>query len=567
MVSKLFVNKKGQAVGENSGSGAAFLVLVIMLLIVIYILFLPPSDRDALLNQDQVPGSAPSSSGGYSQYLGTSPLSQAVGHIDYISQATINHDMASFTIFTQTDAHVVATEQSIYIKRSAFETKTKNWTFSIDPSASANLKLAFNVFRPEGILSIYLNGVNIFEGTLQEGSPLPIPLPQHLLKQNNILYFSVSTPGFAFWRVNEYTLQNAMITGDITDSSASFHMQKIYLADSEYSHFETADLSFLPDCTQSEAGNIQITINGNPIYYGIPDCAITNHITLAKSDLQAGENKIEFTSTKGSYGIDMPQVSVNLQDPEYPIYYFNLPNDLFVDTSTNNAFCGKIDGVCPTGCLPDDDKDCCFQESNNNYWCDVETNNPDDRCVTDVLASYAGNCASGYEDVSGNPHSLVAGQCGDDTDAYCPTGCSADYDKDCCYLQVPGGFWCDDIPFTGTNSVCTQIVTPAECGACPNKYHNLTGAEPNCPSSPSTGTPVSGNMELKAGVNIILDTLFADNSYKKVDYVINGNTLPINTYALRYQRNINPFIQEGMNSIVIQPRRDVDIAQLQVHIS
>jgi hypothetical protein len=387
------------------------------------------------------------------------------------------------------------------------------------------------------------------------------------LKKNNILFFAVSSPGFAFWRINDYTLKNVQVTGDITDSSNSFHMQKFYVSEAEFNHLKYAELSFIPDCSQDEVGNIDIRLNGNPIYFGVPDCAITNHITLSKNDLVAEQNVLEFTSTAGSYGIDLPKVSVKLKDPEYPIYYFNLPEDLFVNTASNNAFCGKVDGVCPSGCSPDDDRDCCFQQSNNNYWCDFKTDNPNDRCVTDVLESFASNCKSGYEDVSGNPHPLVAGLCGDDTDAYCPTGCSADYDKDCCYLNSPGSYWCDDVPFTGVDSVCTRFVTPAECGACPNKYHNINRSEPNCPNTiDNQGTPVSGTTSLKAGVNIILDTLFTDNSYKKIDYVINGNTLPINTYAVRYERNINPFVREGMNSIIIKPRKDVNIAQLKVVI-
>jgi len=98
----------------------------------------------------------------------------------------------------------------------------------------------------------------------------------------------------------------------------------------------------------------------------------------------------------------------------------------------------------------------------------------------------------------------------------------------------------------------------------PEYYLDENGQEPNCPIVPSTGTPTFNAAELKAGVDIILQSIFADNSYKKVDYVINGNTLPIDTYAMQYDRNINPFVKEGINAIVIQPRRDLDLAQLRV---
>ena len=564
MVSKLFLKRKGQALGADNASGAAFFILIITLLIIFYILFLPPADRAALLDDEVVPGTPPTSSGGYSHLIGSTPLSQYVGHVDYISDAEIEHDLASFRIYTQTDAEIVHTEASVYIKRSAFETKTKTTEFRIDPSASENLKLSFNVIESEGDLSVYLNGILIFEGFVPAGSPIPIDLPERLLKQDNAIFFSVSTPGFAFWRVHEYRLQNVWVTGDVTDSSNSFHMQKFYIGEAEYTHMKTADLSFFPDCTYTEVGNMIISLNGNQIYFGTADCGITNHLTLGKTDLQEGENRIEFVSQEGSYIIDMPQVEVQLEDPEYPIYYFDLHEDLFTYASEEVSFCGKVDGICLENCHTYDDKDCCFEESNQNYWCDVDTINPYDRCVNTVLASYVGNCESAYEDNAGDPHANVVGDCGDDTDDFCPIGCNPDYDMDCCYDSVPGAFWCDDVPFTGMSSICTAVVTPAECDACPEYYLDENGQEPNCPIVPSTGTPTFNAAELKAGVDIILQSIFADNSYKKVDYVINGNTLPIDTYAMQYDRNINPFVKEGINAIVIQPRRDLDLAQLRV---
>lgn len=564
MVQKLFSKRKGQAVGENNGAGAAFFILILTLLIVIYILFLPPADRAALLDDNIVPGNPPTSSGGYSHLVGSIPLNQYVGHVDYISDAEITHDLASFRIYTQTDATIINSEQSMYIKKSAFETKTKTINFRIDPSASENLKLSFNVLESSGDLSIYLNSVLIFEGFIDEGSPLPIEFAERLLKQDNVLHFSVSTPGFAFWRVHEYRLHNVRITGDVTDSSNSFHMQKFYLSDAEYNHMKSAEFSFFPDCEYQTVGNLMISLNSNQIYFGTADCGITNRIMFGKEDLKEGENKIEFVSEEGSYIIDMPEIEVKLEDPEYPIYYFDLNEDLFTYVNSETSFCGKIDGVCPENCNTYDDKDCCFDESNQNYWCDVDTNNPHDRCVNTVLASYVGNCDSGYEDHSGDPHSSAVGDCGDDTDGFCPTGCNPDYDKDCCYASSQGAFWCSDIPFTGTNSVCTPVVTPAECDSCPDGYFDESNQQPNCPSSSSGTTPTFNDQELKAGVDIILQSFFADNSYKKVDYVINGNKLPIDTYATQFDRNINPLVKEGINSIIVQPRRDLNLAQLRV---
>ncbi|MFW5977443.1 MAG: hypothetical protein ACOCQQ_02925, partial [Candidatus Nanoarchaeia archaeon] len=63
-------SKKGQAVGTNNASSAAFLVLIIAVLIVVYILFLPAADREALLGSDTVPGTTPGSSDSYTHLVG-----------------------------------------------------------------------------------------------------------------------------------------------------------------------------------------------------------------------------------------------------------------------------------------------------------------------------------------------------------------------------------------------------------------------------------------------------------------------------------------------------------------
>ena len=69
---------------------------------------------------------------------------------------------------------------------------------------------------------------------------------------------------------------------------------------------------------------------------------------------------------------------------------------------------------------------------------------------------------------------------------------------------------------------------------------------------------------VKAGVDVILEVDFTNKDYKKVDFNINGNIMPIDTYSISVYRTITPYVREGINSIVIQPRKDVNIAQLKI---
>lgn len=562
-MSSLF--RKGHVETPSTAGGAAILLLVITIIMIFYILFLPPADRESLLSDGPIPGSGSGTPGnGYTSHIGDTVLRENVGKVGYTKDNIITHELSSFQIYTQTDATLVKEQAALYAKNSAFGRRFIELPFNVEKSATENLYLSFNVLHGEGILKIYFNGVAIFEGGLLEGTPAPIALPKDLIKNDNMLYFTVSSPGFAFWRVNEYELQNIRITGDVTDDSNSFNVQKVYLAESEFKKMQEATFQFYPDCINGNVGRITVAINGKLAFHGTPDCAIKNFVTVDDSTLQQGENEIEFVSEKGSYIIDQVEMEVKLEEAEYPIYYFDLSDELFVNTENTDNFCGKIDGVCPNNCEKFEDKDCCFSNSRNNYWCDMRTENPQDRCVNIVLAENGERCESGYEDRSGDPHGELEGECGDDTDGNCPHGCSKYFDKDCCYEDDSNNYWCEDIPFTGVDSVCTRYVSPSECDACPDGFEDEDGDRPNCAYEPSNND--FEELELRDELQLIIEIRFVDREYKKVDFNINGNTIPVDTYNLLVTRDISPYVNEGTNSIQIIPRKDVEIAEIKVKI-
>ncbi|MCB9358605.1 hypothetical protein H6503_01615 [Candidatus Woesearchaeota archaeon] len=61
--------------------------------------------------------------------------------------------------------------------------------------------------------------------------------------------------------------------------------------------------------------------------------------------------------------------------------------------------CGdNEDNECPYGCTPALDKDCCFDQSGDQFWCDMmPTNGLDFRCVNSVSLSQCDICPVGYE--------------------------------------------------------------------------------------------------------------------------------------------------------------------------
>lgn len=560
MASRVLRSRQAQAQSPLGSGGAAFLILLITLAIIFYILFIPPEDREALLNDGYVPGTPSTSSGGYGHLVGSTPFSQQIGEVNYVDDEPIKHELNSFTIYTTKDAELIKEISGLTVRNSAFDTKNAEIDFSVDKRVTENVLMSFNIDKASGgTLTIYLNGDLLYEGSDTVGTIAPIEISQDMLKNDNVLFFTVSRPGFAFWSTNEYQLQYIRLTGDVTDDSNSFNRQKFYVAETEYEKFGKATLKFFPDCKYNEAGKITVLINGIQVFHGLPDCGLKNFFSVGKDQIREGENDIEFISDSGSYIIDQLSLEVELEDAEYPVYYFDLDEDLFVDVD-DSPRCGETDGVCPNNCEEYEDRDCCFDESSKNFWCDIQTGNPRDRCVNSVLAEFTDRCPSGYEDIDNDPAEEAEGECGDDDDNYCPSGCSSDYDKDCCF-DIPGAFWCDDVPYTGRDSVCTTSVTGAECQACPNGYRDEDRDRPNCPYEDDD---TDLETEVKAGVDIILEIDFTSREYKRVDFNINGNIMPVDTYSVTVYRDITSYVREGINSITIQPRKDVTIAQMKV---
>jgi len=382
-------NSKGQ-----SGAQTGVVIIIITILIILYILFLPPAEREDLLNGGTGTGghggsSGSGGSGGSSVNLGL-VLKENVGQLYKLDEDQKDYEMPSFTVGTKTSAQVIKSASSLYVKSSAFQETADTLTFEIQPTLTENLILTFNTEDGTGRLLITLNGNTIFNKEIEKGSSPPIYLDKDDLLSVNELRFSVSGPGIAFWRYNEYSLNNIRITGDTTDISRSENVQYVNIPSRSLAQVESARLRFLGDCVERNVKNFEVKLNGERLFKGTPDCAVYSYLPIDKNQLLVGKNEFEFSLDEGSVLVDRLKLETMLDKPDYPIYYFELEDDLFVQQK-EDKYCGKSDGICPANCEPDEDMDCCFKRK-DNFWCDVETDNLNDRCVSFV--NDCNRCAS-----------------------------------------------------------------------------------------------------------------------------------------------------------------------------
>src|SRR3972149_2800212 len=163
----------------QSPSPAAVLVVIIAAIMVLYVLVLPPDVREDLLNDGKSTSGSGADGQSGSSAAGAALLSEKVGRLTALSDDTIEHELPSLRIFDTTQAQVVKEINSIYVKRSIMSMQRANLSFTLDPSTSSDVKLAFNVKVADGRLFISLNNEPI--ATLSSpslASPPPIAIPQ-----------------------------------------------------------------------------------------------------------------------------------------------------------------------------------------------------------------------------------------------------------------------------------------------------------------------------------------------------------------------------------------------------
>lgn len=548
--------------GQTSANGAATTVLVVTALIVIYILFLPPQERAALLGEDGGGSSGGSSGGSTSRAPSMNLLNEQVGHIDYLKSTEREHLLPSFRVSTKTEGSMIKEVGSVYVKSSVFDSVIENVTFKLDTDLSSSVRLSFNTGKAaSGRLIILLNNQQIINDELDKQSSKVIELPVEQLQRYNTLTIGVSSPGWAFWQVNEYFLNTIQISADVTDVSEAQSRQTFVVEDEELELMESADLEFYADCVQESVGRLDIKLNGRMIFSSMGDCGILNKIELDPHDLDVGDNELTFTTAKGSYLLTNLVVDVELEEPVYPIYYFDMDEAYFSGSSSSDEeTCGDIDGVCPDDCSEDRDKDCCFAEG-DNYWCDVQTAQLNDRCVSFVTESTCDRCESGYEDDRGRSAEDCEESCGDDRDGECPAGCSKYLDKDCCF-EDGDNYWCDDIPSGQLfSAVCRLGVEPDERSSCPDRYYNEDGKRLSYTADES-----DDDEELRSGYEVLLALEFPNDDLKSAAILVNGREVGLESRKLEFEKDISSYVHSGTNSLQIEPARSIDVTSLKVDV-
>lgn len=324
--------------GQQSGTQASMLVILITIAIVIYVMFLPANERRDLLGDYNSTSNDHNNNDDDEVLYNKTIIEETPGRLDYLSETQYDHELPSINLLSKTDASKIKSFSPFIIRNNWFEKKFESLRFEIeDKDNTDNLQLSFVSKDHVGTLLITLNGKRVYENDLQSANIEPIKLPEEYLIDSNVIEFSVSSVGMAFWKTNKYSFENIIITGEITDTSG-FDSRNIFtISSTEFYNLEQAELFFSTDCSPSQISKLTITINGENIYSGIPDCGQINPPIDITDSLKPKTNEIRFRNDKGQILIDQLRIKTDLKELPYPVYYFELQDEEYKDVIDEKA--------------------------------------------------------------------------------------------------------------------------------------------------------------------------------------------------------------------------------------
>lgn len=318
------------------GGGAAGLIAIIAGLIILYILFIPADVREGLLNETKTITTASK----ISKDLGETLLVfEHPGTLDPVKHRDREKILDSFNLYTQKSAVVLKSVQTAHVNHGWLRGKTYELLFDVkEMENTENYILAFDVAKSQGRIKISLNGKEIYNSVVALGNVEPIKIQKDDVTSQNILLFSVSGVGLAFWKLNEYDLQNIRIVADFTDVSKREYKNSFIISATEKENFDKTKLLFIPYCLTDKVGPLTIKINERELQYSaIPDCGLLSTKEFDSNILKQGENIITFRAEEGNYLIDRLSIKSELKELTYPFYYFELEEDDFEKIENEEA--------------------------------------------------------------------------------------------------------------------------------------------------------------------------------------------------------------------------------------
>lgn len=304
----------------NKKAQAPTLIFLIMILLVFYILFLPASERDKLLGEND------SSTRIISSRESIVLLSDDVGTLTQVKEKNIEHTLTPVLLEERVNAEVFAELPPFTVRKGWFFAKPKEFVVSLEkPDLTDDAQLSFNVGQHRGLLTIRVNNVEVFDGELNDG-PQIVKIKSELLQKVNVVEFAGK--GFGLF-AREYHFSDVKLVGDVRDVARQSVLESFIVSPEEKNALDSGHLSFYAVCNRELAGTLTTTLNGKSLSSAVPNCNSINRFELVADDFVEGKNILNFDMPSGKSRLDSVVVKTKLKPTKGYVNYFNVNSTVF----------------------------------------------------------------------------------------------------------------------------------------------------------------------------------------------------------------------------------------------
>ena len=316
--------------GQASASGAAATVILTGLVILLYILFLPPAERDAIL-EGTVPSPhvPPDVIDPHDVLLEVHPR-----RIDALDQRVFTFDLNPFLLTSVGEDASIARFGAAHI----FSSKTDKRVFYREAVlakdyAYTNPFLVITLSSAEqvrGRMKVYFNERLVYHARPERGSTIIIE-DLGKVERTNTIRIEMEEPGFwQFFTRNEASISSVELFSQVARQELQRAEQHFTLSAEQQANLETARLSFIPEC-EGRTEVLIIRVNERLISSGALECSSLVRLDLPPEYLERGRNAISFALSKGTVHVSAPSVRVTLEEPTRPVHYFEVSAAQYAD--------------------------------------------------------------------------------------------------------------------------------------------------------------------------------------------------------------------------------------------
>ncbi|MBI2564858.1 hypothetical protein HYV79_02610 [Candidatus Woesearchaeota archaeon] len=304
--------------------GAAWLIGIITLLLIFYVVFLPPQEREKLLEEKITEKEKPLELFLEENLL----LKEELGYLATVPTEEKEILIPNFLLQETKPDVVLRVFNPFTVKKALFTRKTKTVTFNLPKLEDiSNLRASFQTLFRNGILNVELNDHEVFDARVKQHAVV-INLPKELLKEENELVFSTNG---GFFEKKEYQIEDLKVIGTVSEIEKLTSLNPFTLTESEYKSIESGKLRLYISCDQSRIGYIKMRLNSENVYSGIPVCGDFVQLQFEQKDFREGRNTLVFEGEKGTYDVSELKLKLDLKKTKSYIQYFEVTDALYSD--------------------------------------------------------------------------------------------------------------------------------------------------------------------------------------------------------------------------------------------